>query len=291
MRGRPIGLLTFCSSGGPSFFGRPGRLFGRVVSFRGCKLQGDVWTSVPVEYLVGVPSPDLRGLILGEKEIDCSAVGEAEDLLGEDLGVVFTGLPGDDCNGVLEEHVGVEATDLDGDDVLANAKQSLGEHAADFGGECEGEVAKLDGEEPDFVFEVANSVFLGFMLRGPDQEDSIQGSKGSLACSLEQELADFRLYLTPSLSFTGDTNMSLMGLMYWTRWLALFSSQARDLVVFISDLFLRPPEVVFRSFSLFGVECSLRSSLAWQSLSVVPASSSGLVFARRSSLAILCSTA
>lgn len=217
LRGRPIGRLTFCSSGGPSFFGRPGRLFGGVVSLKGCKLQGDVWPSVPAVYLVGVPSPDLLGLILGDTEIDCSAVvDEAEDLLGEDLGVVFTGLPGDDRGGVLEEHVGGEATDLDGDDVLVNAKLGLSDPEADFEGECEGEVAKLDGDEPDFVFEVANSEFLGFVFRVPDQEDSIQGSKGSPACPLEQEPADLRLYLTPSLSFTGETNMSLMGLVYWT---------------------------------------------------------------------------
>lgn len=154
-----------------------------------------------------MPSPDLLGLILGDKETDCTAVvGEEEDLLGEDLGVVFTGLLGD------------EDTDLDGDEVLVNTKQVLGEDEADFGGECEGEVAKLDGEQPDFVFEVANSVFwfLGFMVRVPDQEDSTQGSKGSSACPLEAEPADLRLYLTPSLSFTGDTNMSLMGLVYWT---------------------------------------------------------------------------
>lgn len=204
LRGRPIGLLTFCSSCGPSFFGRPGRLFGGVVSWSDGKLHGDLWFSVPAKRLVGVPSPDLLGLILGDKAADFPAVaGEEEDLLGEDLGVVWTGLLGDeaDFNGddETELDVGGEEVDLDSEEVLDGDEKVLGEDEADLGGECEGEVANFDGEQPDFTFEGANSVLwlLGF-LGVPDHEDSSQGSKDSSACPLEPEPADLRLYLTPS---------------------------------------------------------------------------------------------
>lgn len=188
-----------------------------MVSWSDGRLHGDFWFSVTAERLVGVPSPDLLGLILGDKEADFTAVvGEEEDRLGEDLGVVWTSLLGDkaDFDGDDETE---EEVDLDGEEVLDGDEKVLGEDEADLGGECEGEVANFDGEQPDFTFEVANSVLwlLGF-LGVPDHEDSSQGSKGSSACPLAPEPADLRLYLTPSLSFTGDTNMSLIGLVYWT---------------------------------------------------------------------------
>lgn len=87
LRGRPIGLFTFCSSCGPSFFGRPGRLFGGVVSWKDIKSPGDLWLSVPVTRLVGVPSPDLLELILVDAVVDfgekADLAGEADDLVGE----------------------------------------------------------------------------------------------------------------------------------------------------------------------------------------------------------------
>lgn len=57
-----------------------------MVSWKDIKSPGDLWLSVPATRLVGVPSPDLLELNLGE---EADFAGEAEDLLGEeaDLGV------------------------------------------------------------------------------------------------------------------------------------------------------------------------------------------------------------
>lgn len=177
LRGRPIGLFTFCSSCGPSFFGRPGRLFGGVVSSRDSKSPGDLWVSVPAIRLVGVPSPDLLGLILGDEEADFSDVACEGDFLDEeaDLGVVETDLAGEeadldrgdeeaDLDGGDEEADldGVEEADLDGEVVLDGDKAVLSK--ADLGGEQAGELADFNGEETDFICKVAYSVLwlLGF---------------------------------------------------------------------------------------------------------------------------------
>ena len=61
-------------------------------------LTGDLWFSVPAPRLVGVPSLDLLGLILGDEEADLSdLMGEEDDFLGEEanLGVVKTVLAGE----------------------------------------------------------------------------------------------------------------------------------------------------------------------------------------------------
>lgn len=241
------------------------------------ELPGDLWLSVPATRLVGVPSPDLLELTLGDEDADfgeeADLAGEEDDLIGEetdlageetdlagevpDLGVEDTDVAGD------ERDLGGEDADLAGDDAaLGGEEADLGGDVTDLGDEqadLEGEVVDFSGEEIDFTFEVADSVLTVLSFLGvPDHEDSSHGSKGSSACPLESEPADLRLYLTPSLSCTGDTNMSLIGLVYCSWELGGVSTQVADLMVTsILDVFLEVLAMVFESCSLFNDDRSL----------------------------------
>ncbi|KAK1886832.1 hypothetical protein KUDE01_030547 [Dissostichus eleginoides] len=165
LRGRPIGLFAFCSSCGPSFFGRPGRLFG-VVSWKDIEPLGDLWLSATSTCLVGVPSPDRLEPILGDDEAD---LGEDADLSGEepDLDDEEADL-GEDADLVGEEpDLTGEEADLGEDDDFGDKEGNLGEEE-DLAGEgpdlsvdeadFAGEVADFGVEERDFTGEVHNSI-------------------------------------------------------------------------------------------------------------------------------------
>ncbi|KAJ4944198.1 hypothetical protein JOQ06_013401 [Pogonophryne albipinna] len=144
---------------GPSFFGRPGRLFG-VVSWKDIEPPGDLWLSATSTCLVGVPSPDRLEPILGDDEAD---LGEDADLSGEELD-----LDGEDADLVGEEpDLAGEEADLGEDDDFGDKEANLGEEE-DLAGEgpdlsvdeadFAGEVADFGVEERDFTGEVHNSV-------------------------------------------------------------------------------------------------------------------------------------
>lgn len=154
LRGRPIGLFTFCSSCGPSFFGRPGRLFGGVVSWNNTKSPGDLWASVPAARLVGVPSPDFLGLTLGDEPADFNDLAGEDDFLGEEADL----------------DRGDEEADLDGGEADLDGEEDLDGGEEDLDG---GKEADLDGGEPvlggceqaggvDFILKVADSMLIRF---------------------------------------------------------------------------------------------------------------------------------
>ncbi|TNN69358.1 Replicase polyprotein 1a [Liparis tanakae] len=126
----PATLLSF----GPSFFGRPGRLFG-VVSWKDIESPGDLWLSAP--RLVGVPSLDLLEPILGDDEADLG--GDEADLPGEeaDLGDEDADLGDEDADlGDEDGDLGDEDADLgDEDGDLGDEDADLGDKDADLGDE------------------------------------------------------------------------------------------------------------------------------------------------------------
>lgn len=129
--------------------------------------------------LVGVLSPDLLKPVLGDKVAD---LGEETDL--------------------------VEEGDLVGEDLFSE-NAGLGDKEADFAGE----VGDFSGDA--FFCDVAGSVlWILFFSCDPAQEDSSHGSNDSSACEPVTMVADLRLYLIPSSSLTGDTNISFIGLVY-----------------------------------------------------------------------------